>query len=219
MSSNTVAHHLVVGASRGIGYALVEELLKQDSTSIVIATVRDAKKAPEALTQLGEAFPGRLIGLELDMVKEPTIKAAAEELSKHTQSLTSLNINGGVSLGVGPIQDLDSAHLLTNIMVNCVGPHNILRTFSPFLLASTDAKRSVVIISSAWAESLMPQGIAVALVHPGNVVTDMNPAAAKDATGITPEVSAKGIVSVIGQLDVGTALKGLISYDGTILPW
>ncbi|KAL8278940.1 hypothetical protein RQP46_008609 [Phenoliferia psychrophenolica] len=252
---STAAHHLLVGASRGIGYALAEELLKRDSKSVMYATVRDVSKAT-ALAALGDAHPGRLVILKLDMVEEASIKEAATELSKHTQALTTIIINGGVLLGYGNIEDLSASDLLSNVNTNVVGPHNILRAFSPFLLASSDAKRSVAIISSIvgsfgslegltkmvkdmfkishaplgsysvsktavnmlgrqWADSLEPKGIAVVLIHPGSVQTEMNPG----DSGITAETSVQGILSQIEKLDIASTGKGILSYDGSVLPW
>ncbi|KAL8292614.1 hypothetical protein RQP46_001226 [Phenoliferia psychrophenolica] len=255
MSASTASkRHLVVGARSGIGYALTQELLKQDSKSIVFATVRDVAKAP-ALAELKAANPGRVVILELDMVDEAS--NAAAELAKHTSTLSTVIVNGAVLLGGSEsIQDMDPSTLRESLETNVIGPHNVIRAFSPYLLASTAERRTLAIISSLggsitkltevsgwiknqfgvdflpassysisksgvnmlgrqWGDLLEPKGVAVVLVHPGSVKTDMNPG----PDTIEPSVSAKGIVSVIETLDFKSTDKGIYSFDGSLLPW
>lgn len=79
-------------------------------------------------------------------------QAAVAELKKHTSSLTKVIINSGVWLGKGRIEDLSAADLLGNF-ANVVGPHNLTKAFSPFLLAEPveGEKRKLVYISSGVA--------------------------------------------------------------------
>ena len=51
-------------------------------------------------------------------------------------------------LGQGRIEDLAGSDLLENLNGNIVGPHNITKAFSPFLLASMAEKKQLVYISS-----------------------------------------------------------------------
>jgi len=51
-------------------------------------------------------------------------------------------------LGVGPIFDLQAADLLENLNGNIVGPHNVLKYFSPLVLASKSKKRYIAVTSS-----------------------------------------------------------------------
>ncbi|KAK4703782.1 hypothetical protein P7C70_g2440, partial [Phenoliferia sp. Uapishka_3] len=83
--------------------------------------------------------------------------------------------------------------------------------------AYTTSKAGLNQLGRQWAQSLEPKGVAVPLIHPGQVSTDMNP-----LTGdgyITTDESAEGIFNVLNDLKVEDTGKGILSYDGTIQPW
>jgi NAD(P)-dependent dehydrogenase (short-subunit alcohol dehydrogenase family) len=69
-------------------------------------------------------------------------------VQQHTHSLTSVIVNAAILLGFGKIEDLTSDVLLAHLEANVIGPHNILRAFSPFLTASGGNNRSIVLINS-----------------------------------------------------------------------
>ncbi|KAL8290359.1 hypothetical protein RQP46_002617 [Phenoliferia psychrophenolica] len=252
MSASSI---LIVGSNRGIGLGLTEEALKRDSTTKVYATARDPAKA-DGLTKLATAYPNRLVVLRLDMLSEASVEAAATELKKHTSTLETVIINAGILLGEGKIQDLAANDLLQNLNANVVGPHNLTKAFSPFLLTSKAEKKTLTYISSGvgsvaaepmvtamvknmyktdyipnsgyavtktavnmlgrqWADSLEPKGIAVLLVHPGAVSTDMN-----QGDGlITVQESATGVWAVVDKSTIEAGAKGILSYDGQTFPW
>ncbi|KAL8277265.1 hypothetical protein RQP46_010334 [Phenoliferia psychrophenolica] len=246
---------LIVGGNRGIGLGLVEDALKRDSTGVIFVTARDVSKA-DALQTLAKKYPGRLIPIQLDMLDEATIKTAISDLKKYTSTLDTVIINAGVLYGQGHIEDLTAADLLQNLNGNIVGPHNITKAFSPFLLDSKADKKQLVYISSVggslgalpmaipylkssfkvdylplsgycatksglnmlgrqWADSLEPKGVSVLLVHPGGVSTDMNDG--KDT--ITVAESAKGVLDAVAKATLEDGAKGIVSYDGTTVPW
>lgn len=62
--------------------------------------------------------------------------------------LDTIIINAGILLGEGRIEDLSPADLLKNLEGNVVGPHIITKAFSPFLLESKAAKKTLAYISS-----------------------------------------------------------------------
>ncbi|KAL8276528.1 hypothetical protein RQP46_011076 [Phenoliferia psychrophenolica] len=138
---------LIIGGNRGVGLGLVIESLKRSSDVTVFATAREPAKAT-ALAELQQTFPGRLHILKADMTDEASLVAAAAELKDVTHSLNTLIINAGVALGVGHVKDLSASDFLENLNVNVVGPHSVTKVFSPFLLESKAAKRTLAYISS-----------------------------------------------------------------------
>jgi short-subunit dehydrogenase len=60
---------------------------------------------------------------------------------------------------------------------------------------------------------LKPAGIAVALLHPGLVATEMT-----GGHGISPEDSASGLIERIDELDMETS-GGFWHAEGYELPW
>ena len=58
-----------------------------------------------------------------------------------------------------------------------------------------------------------PKGIAVAVLHPGLVATDMT-----DGEGITPAESARGLIQRIDDLTIDTT-GDFWHAEGYMLPW
>jgi NAD(P)-dependent dehydrogenase (short-subunit alcohol dehydrogenase family) len=80
--------------------------------------------------------------------------------------------------------------------------------------AYSSAKAGANKVMQAMALDLKPRGIAVALIHPGWVKTDMGGPGAQ----ITPQESASGICTVIAAMSLentGTFYK----WNGDIHPW
>ncbi len=65
---------------------------------------------------------------------------------------------------------------------------------------------------------LRPHGIAVMLLHPGQVATAMTRGVSGVGDFITPEISAAGLIEQIDALHSGTPPE-FRHTDGTLLPW
>jgi NAD(P)-dependent dehydrogenase (short-subunit alcohol dehydrogenase family) len=94
MTSST--HHkriLLIGASRGLGYALAEEYLGRGAH--VVATVRGPKRT--ALHELQETATGRLEIEHVDVNAPDQVRELGRRLARHTFDL--LFVNAGVSNG------------------------------------------------------------------------------------------------------------------------
>ncbi len=68
-------YYFVSGASRGVGFALVRDLLSRKSTTKVFASVRSARTST-VLNTILESDP-RLFVVELDVDNEDSIKVGA----------------------------------------------------------------------------------------------------------------------------------------------
>ncbi|KAK4687486.1 hypothetical protein P7C73_g2623, partial [Tremellales sp. Uapishka_1] len=256
----SVNKYLIVGSGRGIGLALVEEIVARDVTSHVYATVRDPSKVA-ALDKLVADHPGRITIIKLDMTHEQGVKLAAEQVSQTTQSLDMIICNGGVFAGAGRLEDLSAADLATNLSTNLVGSHNVSRAFSPFLLASHHPHRVLGYVSSIagsisnlpgtmqvfrdkvgvdyfvssgyaisksglnmlarqWATVLEPQGVAVVVLSPGWVLTDLNPLATGD-DAISPAQSAAKMYDMLSTIDIKKTYEGIYAVEaqGEVVPW
>lgn len=84
-----VKHILVIGASRGIGRGFVDGALAKYPEATVFATVRDTSKAVKT---------DRVVNVALELADEASIKAAAAEVGKHTQTLDLIWIRSGCRL-------------------------------------------------------------------------------------------------------------------------
>jgi len=76
------------------------------------------------------------------------VQAAVAEVKKHTETLDYLYINAGAVVGGGPVSELSAADLTENFTTNVVGPHNVMKAFSPLVVASKASKRVIAVTSS-----------------------------------------------------------------------
>jgi NAD(P)-dependent dehydrogenase (short-subunit alcohol dehydrogenase family) len=222
---------LITGAARGIGRALCEDALRRGWS--VIGSVRDAATAKALEAELGSKFEA----LVFDVTYAAALAKAAAALDRPIDILIN---NAGV---IGPDRqsalDMDFDGLRQTLEVNTLAPLRVTQAFLPHLKRS--AKPRVLTISSGMgsmsyaksdhlayriskaavnkamqglATDLKRQGIALAVLHPGWVRTDMGGAGAD----ISPEVSAKGILDIAEKLDVAGTGR-FLNYDGSPASW
>ncbi|CAE6387216.1 unnamed protein product [Rhizoctonia solani] len=238
--TTSVSQYLVIGANRGLGLEFVRQLLRTPENK-VIATYRDASKLDE-LNKLGSdrSNAGRLELVRLDMNDDGSCKVAANEIQSKVGPIDVLIINAGIidesnSLLQKNIDDL--ADLFQN---NVLGPLRITQHFAPLL--NTRQLSKLVFLTSQigsisrgkngtspsygisnaalnmmgrkLAHELEPSNVAVALVHPGWVQTDMGGPNAP----VTPAQSISGMLKVIDKVDLKNSGE-YWQWDGQQLPW
>lgn len=222
---------LIVGASRGIGREFVRQYVA-DGWS-VIATIRKPEDG-RALTEYGRGVEIHL----LDVTDRPGVARFAQELSG--RAIDVLIGNAGVmgkrGNGLEP-QDYELWHQVFD--VNVMGPAALAYAFVPHVAASQQRKMvfvtsqmgsitnssggSTIYRSSKAALNMVaknlsiefaPRNVAVAVVHPGWVRTDMGGPSAT----LSVEQSVSGIRRVVGALTPHDTGK-FFNYDGNALPW
>lgn len=223
-----MANCLVTGANRGIGLALCKLLV--DRGDKVIAACRSSSQALAAL---------RVRVVEGIDVGDPE---SAQRLARalEGESLDWLINNAGVlrrdTLGGLKGETLDDIHL--QFRVNSVGPLII----SQALLGNLHEGAKIGIITSrmgsmedntsggyygyrmskaavnaagrSLAMDLKERGIAVALLHPGYVRTEM----VGGGGDVEPEEAAAGLIARMDELDID-ATGGFWHAKGQRLPW
>jgi len=101
-------HTLIVGASRGIGLAWVEHMLKLSPTSQIIAAARSAS-TNEALAVLEQTHPNQLTRLDLDITDEDSVANSVASLADQSLGMV-VNTTGVLhdsSMGVFPEKRLE----------------------------------------------------------------------------------------------------------------
>ena len=225
---------MIVGATRGIGLELVRQYSVQGDN--VIACARDTSAA-SLLEELASSHSNVTIE-QLDVAQSESVNAAAERIGD--VAIDTVIVVAGVVGGMRQsIDDLDLEAWHEAFSANTIGPIMVARAFKPNLVAS--GAGNLMILSSQLGASTWPFGgmyiysttkaavgkaakilsidwkedpIIVSVMHPGYVQTDMGGPNAE----ITPEESASGIRSVIGNLsaeDSGNFYK----WNGDIHPW
>jgi NAD(P)-dependent dehydrogenase (short-subunit alcohol dehydrogenase family) len=222
---------LTTGAARGSGRALCLDALWRSWD--VIGSVRDPETAKALASELGPRFRA----LVFDVTDAAAVAKAAASLDRPIDILIN---NAGI---IGPDRqsalDMDFDGLRQTLEVNTLAPLRVTQAFLPHLRRS--AKPRVLTISSnmgslSYAKSdhlayriskaavnkamqglatdLKRQGVAVAVLHPGWVRTDMGGAVAD----ISPEASAKGILDLGEGLTLGGSGR-FLNYDGREMAW
>ncbi|MEM9947188.1 MAG: SDR family oxidoreductase [Cyanobacteria bacterium P01_D01_bin.36] len=147
---------LVTGANRGIGLALVEELLKKGAAK-VYATYRSENNR-STLTEFGE----RVVPIHLDLGNPATITQLA-------QSVPSLNIlinNAGTLSGLSLLENTEE-QLRNDIETNLFGTLAVTKALLPVLKKESSATivNVVSIASLAAMPSLGGYSVSKAAVH------------------------------------------------------
>lgn len=197
---------LVTGANRGIGKALVEELLSAGATKVYAA----ARKLG-SLNELVAKSDGRIIPVELDVTKPDTIQKVADA----HKDISILVNNAGIASfeGVVAAKDIDPAR--AEMETNYFGVINMIRAFSstlaengggaiinvssiaayvsfPALGSYSASKAAVHSVTQGVRAELAAQGTHVSGVYPGPVETDMTTNVDMDKT--SPNIVAKAVL-------------------------
>lgn len=187
-------HVVITGASTGIGYATVRELI--DHEYHVFGSIRKASDAE----RLQEAFGENFTPLFFDITDAPAIQAAAEQVRAvlGEDNLVGLVNNAGIALA-GPLMHLPVNELRQQFEVNLFGLMTVTQVFLPLLGARPDttampgriinvssvsgriaypfmgpyaaSKHALEGLSDSLRRELMLYGIDVILVEPGSVRT------------------------------------------------
>ena len=220
---------LIIGASRGIGLGLAEELAARGWH--VFASQRSAS---EGLTEAAEDAEIEVV--TADVTDAASIQALAGKIEKGT--LDVILLNAGIMGSENQSVESASEEEVTEIvMTNAVGPAHAAKLLLPLLrdggtLAFTTSRMGSIAESSGGydlyrmskaaqnilAKGLFEQdarqrGIAVLSLHPGWVQTDMG--------GVGAHLTVKESVS--GRADVLEAKNPVahrfLNHRGSEIPW
>ena len=230
-----MANVLITGANRGIGLELARGYAAAGDR--VFACCRSPEGA-DKLGDLARSSGGRVSVLGMDVGDGDSIAAAAKAVGG---APIDILINNAGVLGGHPqtLESIDFDAWMDALRVMVVGPFRVIQTFLPNLKAAAAPK--VMTVTSQLAASTWPLGgtyayasakagvnkvmqimaldlkgdnIAVAMIHPGWVKTDMGGPGAD----LTPEESAAGIRKVIANLGSESSGK-FYKWNGDIHPW
>lgn len=223
---------LITGANRGIGLELARQYAAAGDT--VIRAMRGADRAGEAL---GETLP-------LDVTSDASAEQLAAFLAGRPIDLLINNAGVmGPEMAHQTSTNMDFPGFLSTLDVNVLGPLRVTQALLPNLRASKDGKVAVISsrmgqldsgdfggasgfvayraskaavnkVFQCLAGDLRAEGIAVAILHPGWVRTDMGGPGAD----IDVRDSAAGIRAVLDGLHAGNSGQ-FTAYDGTPLAW
>ena len=218
-----MGRYLVTGANRGIGLELCRQLAARGDE--VIGTCRDK--------------PGALASLDVRV--EEQVDIGSESLGDLPRRLEGISLdvlvnNAGILERVG-LDNLDVESIRRQFEVNALGTLRLTHALLPNLGRNSKiaivtslmgsmsdnssggsygyrmSKAAVNAAGVSLARDLAPQGISVAILHPGMVQTDMT-----GNRGIPVEQSVEGLLDRIDGLSLDNSGTFWHS-DGRVLGW
>jgi NAD(P)-dependent dehydrogenase (short-subunit alcohol dehydrogenase family) len=216
---------LVTGANRGIGLALCRRL--KHAGRDVIAVCRKSSRELDAL--------GVRVEADVDMTSDAAVAGLVRRLEG--VAVDELICNAGI-LREDHLDDVDLGDVIESFDVNAVGAlrvvlalrRNVPRGGKIALMTSRMgsigdngsggyyayrmSKAAMNAAGMSLARDLTPAGIAVAILHPGPVRTEMT----GGSGNIDPDDAAKQLVERLDQLTLQTT--GTFWHaNGQVLPW
>jgi NAD(P)-dependent dehydrogenase (short-subunit alcohol dehydrogenase family) len=216
---------LVTGANRGIGLELCRQLKTRGDT--VIAVCRHSSKELDAL--------GIRVETGIDVGDEAAVATLRARLEG---SKLDLLVNNAGILEETKIDQLDFQSIRRQMEVNAFGPLRVTAAVLPLLGEGSKiaiitsrmgsigdnssgsqygyrmSKAAVNAAGVSLARDLRSRGVAVAIIHPGMVRTEMT-----GGQGIEPAESVRGILARIDALTLARSGSFWHATTGEVLPW
>ena len=215
---------LITGANRGIGLELCRQLSQRGDD--VIAVCRQSCDALQALNV-------RVIA-GIDVSSADCIDTLRAELDD--EKLDWLLNNAGI-LSTESLANLDFEAMEQQFRVNALAPLRVSAALLPNLTSGAKigivtsrmgsvedntsggyygyrmSKAAVNMAGMSLARDLQTRGIAVALLHPGMVATEMT-----GGQGVPPSQAASGLIARMDELDMPSS-GSFWHAEGERLPW
>ena len=216
---------VITGANRGIGLELCRQLAQRGETVIAIC-----RRSSMKLEELGVRVES-----EIDVTDESSLSALSRRLDG---SKIDLLVNNAGIGEFGGLDGIDFGSVQRQIEVNAIGPLRVTNALLPLLQRGSKvaiitsrmgsiadntsgglygyrmSKAAVNAAGASLAHDLRERGIAVALLHPGMVSTEMT-----SGQGIPPAESVRGILARIEALTLATSGHFWHATTGEELPW
>ena len=148
---------LIQGASRGIGYEFVYQLIRSPRVNRVFATCRSPEKST-ALVNLQTEFPDKVETISLDVTEEYSIDYAMRQIEELSDCIQLIINCAGLlhdeKKNIYPekkLTDIDTPAMLESFLVNSIGPIMVIKHMDNLLAKN---KRTVIANLSARVGSI-----------------------------------------------------------------
>ncbi|KLO08157.1 NAD(P)-binding protein, partial [Schizopora paradoxa] len=237
-----MATWLITGASRGLGFGLVKQILEASKDNTVFAACRDPSSAKQLSDLMKSSHSDSLHIVKLDVADEVSIVEASTEvgkiLARNVLTLDYLINNAGLTSGNDSPLTLRQANFVKTLTTNAVAPMIVSQHFMKFLEKS---KRPVVMNMSSGLGSIENasgtyqtsyctskaalnmltkkladerKNVISFVMDPGWVKTDLGGSAAPFDVDFSVSNVYKVLVGVSAK-DSGSFLR----FDGQVVPW
>lgn len=220
MQNQTVKTWLVTGASKGLGLALVNQLLAAGQK--VAATSRNLQQLKDAVANTSTNF----LPLEVNLASDTSVKNAVQQAHTHFGSLDVVINNAGYGIG-GSLEELTDTEIRNAFDVNVFGTINTIRHTLPYMRqqrsghiinissiagyaagtgwsAYAGTKFAIFGLTEVLADDVKAFGIKATVVAPGGFRTQF----------LTDDSIALPKTPIAEYEDVRAAHTKLLSYNG-----
>ncbi len=219
----------ITGSNRGIGLELCRQLRARGDEVIAIC-----RSATEALSALGAEV---ITGVDVsDDGCEATLQAALGD-----RGIDVLINNAGI-MRREALPELDWDSMRRQFEINSLGPLRVttallnnLHSGAKLVIVTSRmgsiadntsgkgygyrmSKAAVNIAGVSLARDLVDRGVAVLMVHPGSVRTDLTANLLPPGQGVEVDEAARGIIARIDELTLETTGR-FMHANGASLPW
>lgn len=220
---------LITGASRGIGLALAQGYAREGAQVIAVC------RTPSAALQSLAAELGLQIIQDVDVSQASGVAHLVAQLPDMSLDLV---INNAGVLSSEALGDIDYDDVLYQFQVNAMGPLRVTEALNAYLAKGAKvamitsrmgsvsdngsggyygyrmSKAALNAAAMSLTRDLSARGIAVAILHPGFVQTEM----VGHAGNVSAEEAAAGLMQRIEQTNM--ANSGTFWHaNGEVLPW
>ena len=210
---------LVTGGSRGIGKMIVEGYLAAGCARVYISA-RKTAQIEEAIADFDTRYPGKVIGLPVDLATVEGCRALAKELEAREERLDILVNNAGAAWGE-PFEGFPEAGWDKVMDINVKSPffltqalHGLLKAggsherpakvinigsidgqrLNPWETYSYHASKAAILyLTKRLAARLVTDHILVTAIAPGAFQSDMNKAARDHGDAVAQSIPVKRI--------------------------
>jgi len=222
---------LVTGCDRGIGRAICVQL-RDRGEQVVAACLGDPPDLSDS---------GIRVEPHIDVTRDEPVNDLAHRLETDGVTLDWLISNAGV-LGVDELGTIDFDEVRRQFDINAVGPLRVVQALAGRLKAGSKvgiitsrvgslsdngsggmyayraSKAAANMVGLNLHHDLKARGIAVLMLHPGMVATDLTKDFPRDLSWIDPDEAAAGLIQNMDELTLETAGRFRHS-NGEYLPW
>lgn len=233
MSLSNTKTVLIVGASRGLGFAMAEEYLQRGFN--VIATGRS--ESTEKLERLAAKYPRALNVETVDITLPEEVKALHSRLSERRFDL--LFVNAGVKNRDGEtIAEVSTDEFIRVMLTNALSPMRFIEAFQDLVVPDgtlavmssgqgsltnntngnyelyRGSKAALNMFMRSFAARHSDDSKTLLLMAPGWVRTDMGGSQAR----LTIGESIPSLINTMAEYEGHTGLHYL-DYQGKVVPW
>ncbi|KAJ4005641.1 hypothetical protein NW752_002477 [Fusarium irregulare] len=228
----------VTGSSRGVGRALVEEILS--SGEIVVATARNPSQLDDLVTKYG---PDKILATALDVTSAEEAQNAVKNALEKFGRIDVVVNNAGYA-NMASVEDISLESFHAQVNANFFGVVNVTKAVLPLMreqksghiiqvssvgdrvgtpgaAAYQSAKWAVAGFSTVLSQEVAPFGIKVVVAEPGGIKTDWVNIATDTATLTEPYEQTVGMMMKVRDdksgwseaSDIAKAIKHLSEVE------